>query len=44
MLFLDDLGVNSFPIEIAPQNPFFSTNYENLDPNEISMVMIFFPH
>jgi len=42
MLFLDDLGISSLPIEAATTTPLFSTNYENLDPNEISLVISFY--
>ena len=38
MLYLDELGIGALPIELSTSVPIFSTNFENLDPNEISMV------
>jgi len=38
LLFLDELGLNMLPIELSTAIPIFTTNFENLDPEEISMV------
>lgn len=38
MLFLDEINVQQLPIERSSSNPIFSTNFETLDPNDISMV------
>ena len=41
ILFLDEIGINMLPIELSTSEPILSTNFENLDPNEISMVNYF---
>lgn len=39
LLFLDELGISMLPLELSTAIPMVSTNFENLDPNEISMVI-----
>jgi hypothetical protein len=41
MLFLDEINVQQLPIEKSSSTPIFSTNFELLDLNDISMVFIF---